>query len=164
MRPTLRSSLLLLACLLLAATFRLPARSDDKPATPAKDDKTEKPVKDTKTDKPEERQPITFRIEVILRQPKDDMGDANPEKLPPPEEGKKGDAAGRIQRYADLLKSDNLLVRKRAALVLTTLGPDAFPALLELATQEKDRRTGKAAEAAKLNGREERPRADLQHA
>jgi hypothetical protein len=43
------------------------------------------------------------------------------------------------ERYGELLKSDKVLVRKRAAMVLMQKGRDAFPALLELLLREQDK-------------------------
>jgi hypothetical protein len=163
MRTFLHALPLRLLGLLLAASLTLflggsyaakddpPAKGDkpakdgkgDKPAAEGKGDKPPAETKDDKKDKPEEPKPPTFRVEVILRQGLPETLETKPDLKPDPKQKTTPDEGDRTQRYAALLKNENLAVRKRAALVLLGLKDqkarlDVFPALLELANEEKN--------------------------
>jgi outer membrane biosynthesis protein TonB len=114
-------------------TFRL-VIAYAPPKKPAKDAPKEAPLpapKETPADTPKEGD-----------KPADKPADKPKEEaVPAPTPAASAAATGggpMLQRYAEVLKSDNVLVRKRAALILMTLGPDAFPPLLAQATLEQD--------------------------
>jgi hypothetical protein len=90
-----------------------------KPGEGAKDDKAKGENKPGKDDKPKE-------------------GDKPGKDDKPKEEEKPGPPT--LERYVELLRSENVLVRKRSAIYLIRKkDPDAFPALLEMSKQDPDR-------------------------
>jgi hypothetical protein len=146
----------LLGLLVLSVTLFLGgsyAARDDKPANddkPARDDKAaqgDKPAED-KGGKPDEKdekkegkkddkppQPFTLRLEIMQLKPKEDKDDTSSGSTK---------ETPRYMRYVALLKNENVMVRKRAALWLlgqkdNTARLAVYPALLETSVRDEDR-------------------------
>ncbi len=153
-----------LACLLILLPWAFLGADDPKPTGKVADKPKEKPGDAAKTDKPQGDDTgakgwnLHIRLDISTDKPQGEDAGSKGDKA---DAGSKADktkaedagASPTPERYAELLNSTSVVVRKRAAMVLLKKGPDAYPALLELSLRETDPEMRKLLDA-KVDGSE----------